>query len=317
MNRTDRLFGYVLLLESRGVLRAEDLARAFEVSVRTVYRDIQALSEMGVPVVALPRRGYQLMEGYFLPPLSFTPLEAAALHLGGGFVARYGDDAQRRAVRSAIEKIEAVLPKEARSRLEAVRPMLEVLGTADGQRVRRVLGVLREAVEERRAVWLAYRAGGTGPVTEREVDPYGLVFYDDAWHLVGYCHLRQDMRDFRVQRVLDARLLERRFTVPDNFSLREHFFQSWRAADERPLQEVVVWVAPDALDAVRAERGHAIRAEEPLESGCRLRLAVRGAEEVLPWVLAWQGKVELVQPIEWRRRLHDLLRTMLRAHGED
>src|SRR3954471_22509384 len=82
MNRTDRLVGILLELQARGSVRAEDLARRFEVSVRTVYRDLDALGETGVPLVATPGKGYQLMDGYFLPPLAFTAEEAALLVLG-------------------------------------------------------------------------------------------------------------------------------------------------------------------------------------------------------------------------------------------
>ena len=86
MNRTDRLMGILLELQARGDLRAEDLAGTFEVSVRTIYRDVEALCETGVPIVATPGKGYRLMEGYFLPPLSFTADEAALLLLGGELV---------------------------------------------------------------------------------------------------------------------------------------------------------------------------------------------------------------------------------------
>src|SRR5215207_9668113 len=120
MNRTDRLMGIVLELQARGELRAEDLARTFEVSVRTVYRDMEALCETGVPVVATPGKGYRLMEGYFLPPLSFTPAEAALLLLGGEFIRDRVDPELRRAADDALLKLAGVLPAEWRE-VEPVR----------------------------------------------------------------------------------------------------------------------------------------------------------------------------------------------------
>ena len=95
MNKTDRLFAIILELQARGQCRAEDLAAAFEVNKRTIYRDVQALSEMGVPVVAVPGQGYSLMEGYFLPPLRFTTDEATMLSLGSEFVAQHFDNQYR------------------------------------------------------------------------------------------------------------------------------------------------------------------------------------------------------------------------------
>src|ERR671916_2248108 len=112
MNRTDRLMAMLLEFQARREVRAEDLARRFEVSVRTVYRDVQALSEGGVPIAALPGKGYRLLDGYFLPPLSFTADEAATLALGGGFVRDRVDAELRRAADEALRKLAAVLPAE-------------------------------------------------------------------------------------------------------------------------------------------------------------------------------------------------------------
>ncbi len=105
MNRTDRLLAIVLELQGKRRQRAEDLARTFETSKRTIYRDIQALCEAGVPLISTPGQGYALMEGYFLPPLSFTPEEATMLLLGSDFMAQNFDAQYRAAAQSASRKI--------------------------------------------------------------------------------------------------------------------------------------------------------------------------------------------------------------------
>src|SRR6266513_671723 len=112
MSKTDRLLAIVLELQARGRQRAEDLAETFETSKRTIYRDIQALCEAGVPIVSIPGQGYSLMKGYFLPPLSFTTEEATMLLLGTDFIARYFDAQYRAAAQSANRKIASVLPEK-------------------------------------------------------------------------------------------------------------------------------------------------------------------------------------------------------------
>src|SRR3954462_14689211 len=107
--------GILLELQARGELRAEDLAGTFEVSVRTIYRDIEALSETGVPIVATPGKGYRLMEGYFLPPLTFTADEAAPWLLGGELVRARVDPVLRQARADALRKLASVLPPERRA----------------------------------------------------------------------------------------------------------------------------------------------------------------------------------------------------------
>src|SRR4051794_186348 len=121
MNRTDRLVAILLELQARGGLRAEDLAKRFEVSVRTIYRDLDALAEGGVPLVATPGKGYRLVEGYFLPPLAFTANEAALLVLGGEFVRRRIDADLQGPAGDALRKLSAVLPAERRAEVDRWR----------------------------------------------------------------------------------------------------------------------------------------------------------------------------------------------------
>src|SRR3954471_24619909 len=145
--------GILLELQARGELRAEDLAGTFEVSVRTIYRDVEALCETGVPVVATPGKGYRLMEGYFLPPLSFTADEAALLLLGGELVRDRVDPLLRRAAEEALKKLAGVV--RARRRAERGRGregllLASLAGPADDRR----LVLARRAIEEQRVTRL-------------------------------------------------------------------------------------------------------------------------------------------------------------------
>src|SRR5215470_12754771 len=114
MNKTDRMLAIVLELQGKGKQRAEDLAATFETSKRTIYRDIQALGQAGVPLVSTPGQGYALMKGYFLPPLSFTTEEAIMLVLGSDYMAQNFDAQYRAAAESASRKIESVLSVQRR-----------------------------------------------------------------------------------------------------------------------------------------------------------------------------------------------------------
>src|SRR5437588_903585 len=148
MNRTDRLLAIVLELQARGRQRAEDLAATFETSKRTIYRDIEALSEAGVPLVAVPGQGYSLMEGYFLPPLTFSADEAAMLLLGSDVMAGSFDRQYRAAAESAGRKIGAVLPEGLRHDVEALRASIMFLAGRREAGTER-LATLRRAILER------------------------------------------------------------------------------------------------------------------------------------------------------------------------
>src|SRR5215469_1559620 len=121
MNRTDRLLAIVLELQAKRWQRAEDLAATFETSKRTIYRDFQALGQAGVPIISMPGRGYSLMEGYFLPPITFGSDEATMLLLGSDVMAQSFDAQYRAAAQSAGRKIAAVLPERLRAEVRSLQ----------------------------------------------------------------------------------------------------------------------------------------------------------------------------------------------------
>ncbi|MBC8100789.1 MAG: YafY family transcriptional regulator, partial [Armatimonadetes bacterium] len=217
MNRTDRLLAIVLALQAKGERRAEDLAALFETSKRTIYRDIQALCEAGVPVIAMPGRGYMLDEGYFLPPLSFSIDEATLLLLGMDVMAESFDADYRRVAQMAQSKIEGVLPPFTRERAVWLRASLmfvamDALNSAQIERLRQI----RRAIFNQQRVRFVYhtRYPDDRAPEQRDADPYALVSVDGVWYLRGYCHLRRGLRIFRLSRISELQILAQTFQRP-------------------------------------------------------------------------------------------------------
>src|SRR5215813_8691789 len=196
MNRTDRLLAIILELQAKGWQRAEDLAETFEISKRTVYRDMLALAESGVPVVSIPGQGYSLIEGYFLPPLSFTTDEAIMLLLGTDFVGKNVDAQYQAAARTANSKIEAVLSPELRAEVAYLQRSIQFIVRTTTIR-HEVLAALRRAIIQRHTVRFEYHtrftSEGEHATKSREVDPYGLVHLTGTWYVIAYDHLRRDI----------------------------------------------------------------------------------------------------------------------------
>ncbi|MBB6099632.1 putative DNA-binding transcriptional regulator YafY [Deinobacterium chartae] len=295
MNRTDRLLGLVLELQSRSWARAEDLARSFEVSRRTVYRDILALNEAGVPVISVPGRGYALMDGYFLPPLHFSAEEGFVLLLGSDIAARsfagvYGD-----AARSAGRKIEAVLSGEARENAAYLRDNLRLISLED-PRLQALQRPLLTALLERRVVRFGYRAPGRDPQV-REVHPHGLFRLGGVWMLAAFDPCREALRNFRLDRIDGLELGERHFARQPDFRLERR-----PDLEERHLR-VRVRLDPSAAAVAAERRCYYTVLEEPDEQGLTVTLRCRRLEEVLPWVLSWGGALQPLEPPELRERL--------------
>lgn len=198
MRRADRLFRIVQVLRRRRLTTAAQLASRLEVSLRTVYRDVADLLASGVPIEGEAGVGYRMAKHAELPPLMFNVVEIQALVLGARMVESWSDDELRAAARAAIDKIEAILPDSARAKVDATA--LFSLSFHVPTAIRRFMGPLRIAIDERRIVAVAYR-DKDNTLSQRRIRPLGLFFWGGMWTLGGWCELRQDFRNFRLDRL--------------------------------------------------------------------------------------------------------------------
>ncbi|MBI5568216.1 MAG: YafY family transcriptional regulator [Chloroflexi bacterium] len=307
MNRTDRLFAIILELQAKGQLRAEDLAAIFETSKRTIYRDMQALAEAGVPIVSMTGQGYSLTEGYFLPPLRFSTEEAIMLLLGSASIAHSFDEHYCSAAASASRKIEAVLPELLRAEVREVQDCITLIVDAANEQESDLLRQLRRAILERRQVRFRYHARSReGAAQLREVDPYGLVNFGGTWYLMGHDHLRHDLRHFRLERMEALSLSAHHFARPVDFRVELR-----APTNERPLV-VRVLFDRDVARWVRESRNFFVVQEEDTPQGLLVTLRVREAEEIVSWLLSWGGRVRVLEPEVIRQRLTEAAHTILK-----
>lgn len=308
MNRTDRLLAIVLELQSKGRQRAEDLAATFETSKRTIYRDIEALSQAGVPLLAVPGQGYELMEGYFLPPLSFTAAEASTLLLGSGFVAQNLDAEYRSAAHAAAQKIEGVLPEKERAEVRKLQSNIHFLAQNIGDPP--VLRKLRQASFESRTVQFRYHArshsgDGSSAPRLRQADPYGLAFYRGAWYMSAFCHTNQDVRRFRLDRIEDLTVLSDTFERPADFKLEQG------PSDEDRVIKVQVLFDASIARWVKEAHHFFIEKQEENDLGLLVTMLVRHERDVIQWLLGWGKHARVLEPESLRQQLAEEARGIL------
>lgn len=308
MNRTDRLLAIVLELQARKQIRAEDLAAIFEVTKRTIYRDMQALSESGVPIVSMPGHGYSLVEGYFLPPLTFTADEAIMLRLGSDFIAGNFDAQYRDAAQSAGHKIVAVLPDKLRTEVDYLESSIRFFAFNELS-VPETLQHLRRAIIQRRTVRFGYspRYGDGSAPDVREADPYALIHIGGAWMLIAWCHLRHDIRHFRLHRMDALTLLNKTFNRPPDFKIQ--------LGDESDRTSIVRLLfdhhaAPRVLESPSSYQ----IAQESHPEGLLITLTVRHPDDILNWVLSWGSNVRVLEPASLQESLTREARAILSNH---
>lgn len=225
MNRVDRLFGILTMLQSRKHVTAEKISDRFGISVRTVYRDIRALDEIGIPVSFENNKGYFIVDGYFLPPVSFTADEANALVLLASLADRFADVSVVRNTESAMEKIRTVLHSREKESASQLRDRIRVINPVRSPRAIEYLSDIQSSISDKTILYIEY-TDLKKQKTKREIEPIGIIYYTEQWHLIAWCWTRNDYRDFIVKQIDVLHRTSKPFRKGDHISLDEHI-RSW------------------------------------------------------------------------------------------
>ncbi len=221
MNRIDRLFGILTQLQSKKYIPAEKIAARFNISTRTVYRDIKALNEQGVPVSFEQSKGYFIVNGFFIPPVAFTSDEANALLLMESVVHAFTDKSIQIHYSNAVEKIKAVLRNPQKEKLEQLNQNIVLQLPACLRNDYEYLALLQATISAKTIIAVDYK-NNKQEVSQRKLEPIGLIFYAMSWHLIAWCHLRSDYRDFKVSRILKVTDTGMSFTKSNHIEVNEY-----------------------------------------------------------------------------------------------
>jgi predicted DNA-binding transcriptional regulator YafY len=236
MNRIDRLMGIITQIQAKKHLTVPQIAAHFEISERTVFRDLKAIGELGIPIFFEADKGYSVGNGFFLPPISLSVEEANALSLAEPLIIRFADKSIQQHFRSALAKIKMVLGRSQREKMEITQAAAahfipdhwaHLMPSTD------YLIPLQNAIINRNVVKIAY-LNANDYRTEREIEPIGLTFYSLNWHLVAWCHQKNDYRDFRVNRIQDLKVTMLAFRKTDHISLNDYLQQIQQEIVDNP-----------------------------------------------------------------------------------
>ncbi len=319
MNRFDRVTAILLILQGRSVITAGELAERFAVTERTIYRDIRSLEAAGVPIGAEPGVGYFLERGYTLPPVSFTLDEASALLLGEKLLGARVDSATREDFRHALSKVRAVVSRTDNDMLSALDHDTAVLPhsslTTESAPVDSLdvdqhaaestwLPACRHAVVHRCAVDILYRSAAGPKPTARVIEPIGIVHYGDHWHLIAWCRLRCDYRDFRLDRVTRFSLQKEVFTRHSRLTLQQYFNTR---SQEQNLLDVELLFRGESVQFIGWQRySFGLVDESPREDGVHMRFLTHLPEYMARWLMQFSSDVEVLKGAAVRDELRRL-----------
>ncbi|MEZ0484156.1 helix-turn-helix transcriptional regulator [Fibrella aquatica] len=307
MNRLDRLTAILIHLQSKRVVRAQELADRFGISLRTVYRDVRSLEEAGVPIGAEAGVGY-FLDGYHLPPVMFTNAEASALVFGSKLVERMADLSLKEPFQSALYKVKSVLKRAEKEHLDELEPMI---GVSDYPRPTpfsdKLLDQIQAACVQQQVLIIDYQAPYSDQLTTREVEPVGLYYYSVGWHLIAFCRLRQDYRDFRTDRIRQLTMTDRLFSRQSLLSLQQYLDQFTQTSS---LTEVVVWFDKRVARFTQQQRySFGFLSEEVQGDQVKMVFLTQCPEGLCQWLMMYGNKAVIDKP--------NHLKSIMRTYAEE
>jgi len=322
LSRITRIIKLIGVLQSGRGYNTRQLSDECGVNRRTIFRDLEALREAGVPVVFDKNRNeYHIPGTYFLPPTSFTAEEAMAAMV---LCYELGEDGRLpfySPARSAAIKLENSLPAVLRDYLRTVARAVTIRLEANNPLLgkRDIYDHLLDAISRRKKVRIAYNSfSDEGPVTTA-LSPYQLFFERRSWYAVGRSSLHRSVRMFNVGRMENLETLDEEFQIPSNFSIDRFLGNAWRLIpSDGPDEKIVIRFAPQVAGNVHEVLWHKTQKAEFQEDGSLMfYVTVSGLHEISWWILGYGDQAEVIQPQALRNIIRDRAAAMFKLYEED
>ncbi|KAA5535129.1 YafY family transcriptional regulator [Taibaiella lutea] len=221
IKRLSRLTAILTMLQTTKIVTSLTLAKRFDVSVRTIYRDIKALEQAGVPIIAEERKGYRLMEGYRIPPVMFTESEANALITIEQLVRKNSDSSLIKEYAEAVNKVKAVLSYSTKSKAELLSERIAVSPVIRVKNITNSLTTIQSALTDFKVLRITYQSAQNNDTTIRNIEPFAFYYnLQENWLIIAFCRLRNDYRMFRLDSILEMEPLEISFE-PHKLTLKD------------------------------------------------------------------------------------------------
>jgi predicted DNA-binding transcriptional regulator YafY len=309
MNRIDRLTAILVQLQGKKVVTAAEVAERFGISLRTVYRDVKALQEAGVPIGAEAGTGYYIVEGYHLPPVMFDREEAAALLTGEKLMEQFSDPSSKKQFSNAMQKIRAVLRGSEKDFLEVLEENIAVLkrsGTPMAEEFpNRFLSDIQQALGKRQVMQMEYFTFENQTLTKREVEPIGIYYSNTSWYLIAWCRLRKDYRNFRLDRIKRLSVTSEGYDKSKHITLQEYLQQYTN--DTRQAHVIKVRIN-NGTARYMGERKYffGLVEEKAVEGAVEMTFLYNSLEYFGRWLIMWGNNVELISPDALKTTMKDL-----------
>ncbi len=308
MNRIDRLTAIVTQLQSKRLTKAEEIAKRFSISLRTVYRDMRALDKAGIPIIGEAGQGYSLVEGYRLPPVMFTQEEGQTFLVAEKIFEKVTDKGSSEHFHSAMLKIKAVLKTTEKDRLDQLAPQVEVFQMRNRHQLNgngEFLQSIINSLSNKKLLEIHYTTFEEEKTSSRMIEPVGVYYAFEQWYLIAWCRLREDYRTFRIDRIRQLSIKEESYQTAAHPTLQE-YLKKVRA--EENLTQIEIFVPFHSEKYLRQQKyNQGFVNDKKVEFGIEMTFMTSSVEGFVRWILMMGDKIKLLSPPEAKERMKELV----------
>ncbi len=310
MNRIERISAILIQLQSKNCVTAQEIADRFNISMRTVYRDMRSLEESGVPLFGEAGVGYSLVEGYKLPPVQFTIEEATAFLTAEKLVEKFTDRSMKEGYKSAMYKVKAVMRKSDKIYLETINDNIQVVSTCQKGEVKEgqdYLYLICRAIADKHIMLLHYVGLNDVKLTIRNIEPVGVYLQSGRWYIIAFCQLRKDYRNFRIDRIRDLSILETTFKKIHP-TLKRFLTE---ISHKEKLVTVVIRFDNEVLPYLGDQKYYnGFVSEVAGKTHTEMKFLTSSLEGIMRWYIMVADRAQIVSPPELIERTHAFITSL-------
>ncbi len=305
--RFDRIIAIFIQLQSKRIVKAKEISERFQVSLRTVYRDIKTLESCGVPIASEAGVGYSILDGYRLPPIMFSREEAGSFVAAEKLMQQFSDKSLGAYYESAMFKIKSVLRGKDKDWIASIESKITVNPAHQlfNHKIPDALEILFESIAEKKQVFMEYQSLQSPESKERYIEPVGVFHENNFWYVLGYCHLRKDYRQFRTNRILFIKRSDLHFT------LKHHSVDEIRnKKQETEKIKVRVLIDKNVVKHIEDDKKHyGFISQKDLGELVELSFLTEDIEHSFPrWFLMFGEYAQIIEPQELKKNVKKLIK---------
>jgi predicted DNA-binding transcriptional regulator YafY len=307
VNRIDRISAILIHLQSKKVVKGQDIANRFSISLRTAYRDIKTLEEAGVPIISEAGVGYSLMDGYRLPPVMFTKEEAISFLTAEKLVEKLTDSATYNIYQSALYKIKAVLRNDEKEHLENMYHHIEIVENPylpKDYKTSNHIQTILNSVSQKLVLTIDYFANHTQQKTTRNIEAVGIFLMNNNWYVIAFCWLRNDYRTFKVDRIPKVTLTQIPFKK-QHLQLKTYLKEITK--ENQDLHKVIICIDKEIIKYIGEQKYYnGFVSEKQLKNKIEMVFLTSSLEGFARWFMMYGDHAEIISPQSLRTRVNEI-----------